>query len=880
MSLAFGSRLGPYEILSALGSGGMGEVYRARDGRLGRDVALKIVPENVVQRPERLARFQREAQAAGALSHSNILAVHDSGVHEGRPYVVYELLEGATLRVRLASEGRLPVRKALELARQIAHGLDAAHGKGIVHRDLKPENLFITRDGVVKILDFGLAKRENESDDGPQAARVEVATTVSDAAFHTRDGAVVGTVGYMSPEQVRAGAVDHRSDVFALGVVLFEMLSGHTPFQRPHAAETMAAILAADPPDLASVDPPVPGAVASLVGRCLEKQPADRFQSCRDLGFAIEVALAHAGNGPNAPRPARSANVAWLAVVALLGIAGVAATAWSLRPSPRLVLVPRQITTGPGWAAEPALSPDGSLVAFVSTRGSGADLWVTDVKGGEPLRLTDDAAVEHSPDWFPDGSALAYVSDRGGDAGIWRVARLGGPPVLLLPNALDPAVSPDGRRLAFARESPSGYRRIAVADLQEAARPWHYLESDEGLWHHGRPAWSPDGTRLCYTDGRDLWTVPISGGRSWRLTTDHAGDARPAFSADGRWVYFASKREGVLALWRVRATGGVPERFTLGSGPETDPHLARSAERLAYSTFRANTGVVIEDRRTGERQRIPDDAQDGGPALTPDGSGVVFSSLRDGRPDLWLRPLREGRSFGAARRITDEPGDKNLPAVSPDGRWIAFGRVLARQRDIWVVPSAGGPSQQITADPAIEMHPAWSPDGGRLAFVSDRDGTDHVWVVAVRDGRPAGTPIRVGDGPRGQYRPAWTPEGDAVAYTQNTGEGREVWLAPADGSAPPRRLAARCSAYMLRRDVLPHSLLVSAFWGGDGLSIRRLDVRSGRSTPLDPPVELQRDDPFGHFDLAAAGRWLLTTEEETRGDVWVLDARDGSLGGR
>ena len=879
MSLAFGSRLGPYEILSTLGTGGMGEVYRARDGRLGRDVALKIIPESVAQRPERLVRFEREARAAGALSHSNILAVHDTGSHEGRPYVVYELLEGATLRARLVSEGRIPVRKALELVRQVAHGLDAAHSKGIVHRDLKPENLFITRDGVLKILDFGLAKRENESDGGPQAERAGAATTVSDAGFHTRDGTIVGTVGYMSPEQVRAGPVDHRADVFALGVVLFEMLCGRTPFQRPHAVETMAAILTADPPDLASLDTPMPLAVAGLVRRCLEKLPADRFQSCRDLGFAIDVALAQVGNGTSEPPPIRSAGRGWVAAGALLAIAGIAVAGWSLRPPPRRVLVPRQITSGPGWAGEPALSPDGSLVAFVSARGGGADLWVTDVKGGEPLRLTDDAGDESSPDWFPDGSALAFVSDRGGDVGVWRVARLGGPPVLLLPNALDPAVSPDGRRLAFARESPTGYRRIAVADLQEAARPWHYLQSDEGLWHHGRPAWSPDGTRLCYTDGRDLWMVAISGGRSWRLTTDHAGDGRPAFSRDGRWVYFASRREGSLALWRVRATGGAPERFTLGSGPEIDPHLARSAERLAYSTFNATIAIVVQDLRTGERNRTLDSAEDGGPALTPDGAGIVFSSLRDGGPDLWLRPLREGRPLGPVRRVTDEPGDKNLPAVSPDGRWIAFGRVLGRQRDIWVVPSIGGPSRQVTDDPAIEMHPAWSPDGKRLAFVSDRDGTDHVWIASLQDGRPVGAPVRVADGPRGQYRPAWTPEGDAVAYTQNTGEGREVWLAPADASGPPRRLVARCSALSLRRDAHPRSLLVSAFWGNDRASIRRLDVRSGAAIPLEPPVELKDDDAYGHFDVAG-DRWLLLTERETRGEVWVLDVREGSLGGR
>jgi serine/threonine protein kinase len=470
MPLAVGSQLGPYEVVAALGAGGMGEVYRARDTRLGRDVAVKVLPEAFAARADRLARFEREARAAGALAHPNILAVHDVGGHEGRPYVVFELLEGSTLRERLHSGDRLPLRKCLEIALQVAHGLDAAHAKGIVHRDLKPENLLVTKDGVVKILDFGLAKLQGE----PEILAGSSVSTQSEAPWRTEAGSLLGTAGYMSPEQVRGHAVDHRSDVFSLGAVLHEILAGEPAFLRATRPETLLAILGEDPPDLARVRPPVPPAVRALVRRCLEKDPGERFQSARDLAFATEGLLSGSESLDTSPAAGASAisrrwspRRGW-AVAALAALVPLAATSgWLLRgrgAAPTLG-TPRQITSDSGWEAEPALSPDGSFVAYVSDRSGNPDVWVSDVRGGDPLRLTDDPASDTSPAWLPDGSAIVFVSDRGGEPAVWKAPRLGGSATHLLANAWDPAVSPDGSRIAFARPGPSGYSRIAVASL-------------------------------------------------------------------------------------------------------------------------------------------------------------------------------------------------------------------------------------------------------------------------------------------------------------------------------------------------------------------------------------------------------------------------------
>ena len=650
MAVAAGTQLGPYEILSPLGAGGMGEVYRARDSRLARDVAIKVLPKAFATSLDRLRRFEREVRVTGSLNHPNIVAVHDVGTHEGAPFVVYELLEGKTLRAWLEGPSRSAARRCAEFALQMARGLAAAHERGIVHRDLKPENLFVTADGRLKILDFGLAKTdEPDAPPGPGAAAPQLSSQPT-VPWQTDPGTRLGTAAYMSPEQVRGAAVDHRSDIFSFGAVLYEMLAGRAAFRKATTSETLVAILAEDPPDLSEAGHPLPPALQTLVRRCLEKDPAERFQSAKDVAFALETlqsggdsgSLSGASGQGVARRRRRALLLGGVGLVAL-GTLAVLRVSVQSGPGSLPKWKPRQLTSDPGWEAEPALSPDGGLVAYSSNRAGNADIWVVDAGGGAPLRLTDDAASDRFPAWFPDGGSLAFVSDRLGPDAIWKVPRLGGSAVLLVPDAEDPAVSPDGKRIAFARRGPSGRLRITVAELADVSRATVLTGDVDGVWEHRHPAWSPDGTTLCYADLRDLWLVSARGGRPKRLTADQSKDDNPAWSADGRHVYFSSRREGTLALWRISASGGTPLRMTFGTGPEGEPRLSRDGARLAYSTRTIRTDIVLLDLRSQERHEVPGLVEVSTPAIAPDGRHVVFSSDRHGSMDLWAQPLSGSR---------------------------------------------------------------------------------------------------------------------------------------------------------------------------------------------------------------------------------------------
>src|SRR5262245_4195295 len=422
MALGAGVRIGPYEIVSAIGAGGMGEVYRTRDIRLQRDVALKLLPAGVSSDPDRLARFEQEARAAAALNHPNILAVYDVGSYERAPYIVSELLEGETLRERLGN-GPVPARKAIEYAIQVARGLAAAHERGIVHRDLKPDNVFVTADGRVKILDFGLAKLIERE---PAALGASVLPTTPP---QTMPGLVLGTIGYMAPEQVRGLAADARTDIFAFGALLYEMLSGRRAFGGDTAIDTITSILKEDPPDLPVAERHIPPGLQRIIDRCLEKSPGARFQTAADLGFALEslstqsdatrVAAVVDEEKQSAPLRRRSV-IAWASATGVLVVATIAlAVGYVSRtpvPSPVVRFTigePTDVTFagGPAYSPGATVSPDGRQVVFMATR-KGADttvLWIRSLDAAEPYPLngTDGA---NFPFWSPDSKFIAFFS--------------------------------------------------------------------------------------------------------------------------------------------------------------------------------------------------------------------------------------------------------------------------------------------------------------------------------------------------------------------------------------------------------------------------------------------------------------------------------------
>src|SRR5438309_7958680 len=412
MTLAAGALLGPYEILSPLGAGGMGEVYRAKDPRLGRDVAIKVLPASFSQDTDRLRRFEQEAKAAGVLNHPNITAVYDIGQHDGAPYVVQELLEGETLRSELAG-GRFSSRKAIDYALQIAQGLAAAHEKGIVHRDLKPENLFVARDGRLKILDFGLAKLTH-AEEGSQATNLPTATA------GTQPGDVMGTLGYMSPEQIKGKPADSRSDIFSAGAILYEMLSGKRAFHADSAGETMASILKEDPPDLSVTNQSVSPGLERIVRHCLEKSPERRLHSAHDLAFELE-SLTQISGSTAVPAARRSGRLR--AVLIVTGVLAVAAAAFLVgrlgarpaSPNEASFRTYSRLTSMAGGEYAPAFSPDGKVLAFVKRTSGKADIWVQRAGGQKPTDLTSDCDKDsYSPAFSPDGNLIAYGSQCGG----------------------------------------------------------------------------------------------------------------------------------------------------------------------------------------------------------------------------------------------------------------------------------------------------------------------------------------------------------------------------------------------------------------------------------------------------------------------------------
>lgn len=873
-----GARISHYEILSELGRGGMGVVYRARDLRLGHEVALKCPRLDRKPGPTEIRRILREARTAAKLSHPYIVPLLDVFEHGGLPLLVFELVEGTSLRVLLGPGRPLPTLEALRYAEEIVEALAAAHARDILHRDVTPNNVLVGTDGHARLTDFGIAHLLAPPDEGGRDRSV-TADTVSGAV-------VAGTVGYMAPERALGNPGDHRADLFSVGVVLYEMCAGAPAFRSSEEGGVLEAVLHREPTSLCRLNYEVPEELERIVRKSLSKRPDERYQSCSDMLADVRALRRRLETGsheyePVAPRLRRAgrrrAIAAALTALAVVVALGAYETVRRLRQR----LPPwtaQRITADPGWETDPALSPDGGTIAYTSNRSGNADIWIVDARGGEPLRRTTDPAQDRSAAWFPDGSALAFVSDRSGSDSVWKLPRLGGAPTLLVPDAVAPAISPDGTRIAFARWEAGGWLRIAVADLADPARVVMLTGEGDGLWGHRSPAWSPDGRFLCYEDFRDLWVVPAAGGKARRLTTAHETDRHPVWSPAGSHVYFHSMRDGNTALWRVRVRDGRAERLTPGSGPEAQPSVSRDGRRMAYSTYATNPDLAVLDLESGRTTLLSGTATETLPAFAPDGGWIVFCSDRGGKYDLWAQDLVDGRPGGPPRRISDQPGSATLPAISPDGRWIAYGRVLNEERDVWILPAEGGPSFNFSAHPAVDIHPAWSPDGGRIAFVSDRDGGQQVWIAGVAQGRRVGEPVRLTSGDAAESLPRWSPDGARIAYVSARQGAEEVWIAEIAGGRPPRPLTSGAGARCARWEAGGEYLWVNGNWGGEWLEIRRVRVRDGEVTPLPWPAVLPDSLAATTFDLSPDGRFLVHVQErEPRGDVWLLEVARGSF---
>ncbi|MEX2273933.1 MAG: protein kinase [Vicinamibacterales bacterium] len=752
--LVSGVRLGPYEIVAPLGAGGMGEVYRARDTRLHRDVAIKVLPATVAGDASRVARFEQEARAIAALSHPNVLSVFDTGVapmadDAKRLYVVTELLEGQTLGERLAS-GALPVRKATEIASQIARGLAAAHDKGIVHRDLKPDNVFLTAAGQVKILDFGLARTLAPID---SPAAVETRAAITDA------GTVLGTVGYMAPEQVRGHAADARADLFALGIVLYEMLTGGRAFLRPTAAETMTAILNEDPPDLAAARAGLSPALDRIVGHCLEKDPGDRFQTARDVAFALDALSGSGVTAASAPDAVRRSGarlmrerIGWALVTLLLAATAIWVVAFPQSPQQGFsaphyatVLLPEGVTLPADHPAGRrfAISPDGARIAFIGAAGSRTMLWLRSLNETHS-RVIDGSEGAAAPFWSPDSRILAFRQKdqlMKLDAGSGGRAVAAGP----LPGAGTWMRGPSGEDFILASRDTDQTLRL-LSKEGEAATDLFVRPPDRSEIY-AYPAPLPDGRHFLFAYGQpnDPSSYGLYLGRigSNEKTQLSAG----VLTVDSINSQYASGHVVSVSNLMIRARTFDPEALALG----------RESINIA--------GPVQGGARTSAAFSV---SQNGVLAFQP-------TSMRDGS-----RLMVVDRSGRAVRDLGDTASYSNVE-LSPDGSRLAVSVIddVARARDIWVVDMTRGIRSRATYDPSDERSAVWSPDGRSLVYTSK--GLD---LYTRPIGTGAETPF-VKDGvskdPRG-----FSADGAFFVY-RVTGKatGNDIWMwRPAGGSEP------------------------------------------------------------------------------------------------
>ena len=782
-----GKQIGHYQVLSRIGRGGMGEVFLSQDTRLNRKVALKLLRSDLTANEDRLRRFQQEAQAASALNHPNILTIHEIGQEASLLYIATEYVEGETLRQHI-SQAPMALGQALDVAIQVASALSAAHQAGIVHRDVKPENVILRRDGYVKVLDFGLAKLAEPKGletGAPTLPRIE-----------TEPGMVMGTVSYMSPEQARGLAVDARTDIWSLAAMLYEMASGHQPFDAETASDVMALILQKEPLPLSHYLPEVPAELERIIKKALRKDREERYQTAKDLLIdlrsfrkelereaELEQSLPSAnarsmGKGQSAAATAQYPSSAEYivseikqhkrAVVLILGLIVIAVVIGTYVISRRFSSTPNvavanttftQLTDQAGAEYFPSLSPDGKSFVYASYASGNWDIYFQRVGGKNPVNLTKDSSADDTqPAVSPDGERVAFRSEREG-GGIFVMGATGENVKRVSDFGYNPTWSPDGKEIACADEGPlnpairnNPTSRVWSVNIDTGER--RQVTKEDSI----QPNWSPHGYRIAYggrrnTTQRDIWTIPARGGETVEVTNDAAVEGSPVWSPDGKYLYFTSDRAGSMNVWRVpidEQTGrllGPAEPLTTPSSYSTQLSFSRDGTRLAYAQI----------ARAANLKRIEFD---------PDKETVT----------------------GQGEWITQGSRFASLPHVSRDGEWVVFDSQGGKQDDLFVVRRDGTNLRQLTDDLYKDRAPRWSPDAKRIAFFSDRSGKWEIWIINSDGSGLKQLTYTTGT----TTNPLWSPDGSRIAYRNPEGSPSIIavdkpWTEQSPQVLPPNR---------------------------------------------------------------------------------------------
>jgi eukaryotic-like serine/threonine-protein kinase len=799
-----GRTLGHYRVVEKLGEGGMGVVYKAQDLHLDRLVALKVLPPDkltdpdpstgsgsarATSRAERRQRFTQEAKAASALNHPHIITIHDIASDGGIDFIAMEYVAGRTLGELIPRKG-LRLNEALKIAVQMADALAKAHAAGIIHRDLKPGNVMVTKDGQVKVLDFGLAKL------------TEAVSPAGDEPTHTAkpttdEGAIVGTVAYMSPEQAQGKKVDARSDIFSFGAVLYEVVTGCRAFQGDTRASTLAAVLKDEPKPASQIAVGLPKEMDRLIRRCLHKDPAHRVQHMDDLKVALEELKEESDSGALAAVTAPTKPRRWRGWV-LVGIAGTlvlaALTVW-LRPAapPASDLKAVPLTSYAGVESEPSFSPDGSKVAFTwsGEKGDNDDIYVMQIGStGMPVRLTTSPMKDQSPAWSPDDRRIAFERVQQGTVAIVLIPSIGGPEFNLteLPGLSSQlSWAPNGKWLAVNLRDPATGRLnlwLVSAETGERRPLTTFTTGWVGGLRDLEPAFSPDGRSLAFARQTASFLYEL---HVLRLTKDYQPDGEPlritdrryptvdgvAWTADGREIVYGAGGAQTQSLWRVPVSGRQAPRLLPFALPAASyPAIARTSPRLIYRWWLFNRNLWRLDTRTGERTKLTRSTYDDAiPQYSRDGSRIAFQSNRSGNLEIWT--CHEDGSD--CQQITRFGGPQSgTPHWSPDGHRIAFDSRVEGRSEIFIIAADGGAPRRLTTTPGFNnMIPSWSADGQWLYFASNRSGRDEIWKVPAE----GGTEIQVTRA--GGVNALSSPDGKYLYYVKRAPS--KLYRMPAEG---------------------------------------------------------------------------------------------------
>ena len=845
-----GQTISHYKITAKLGEGGMGIVYKAEDTKLKRPVALKFLRSDVLEDEEHKERFVREAQAAAALDHPNICTVYEIDEAGGQTFLSMAYLEGQTVKAKL-KERPLKLDEALDIAIQTAQGLQAAHEKGVVHRDIKSANLMVSPRGQVKIMDFGLAR-------------------LADRSQLTKDSSRLGTPAYMSPEQVRGEAADRRSDIWSLGVVIYETVTGRLPFAGEVEAALTYSILHAEPEPLTALRADVPIELDRIVEKALAKTVDERYPHAEDLLVDLRgLRKQSQPAGPSAAAPANRTGWYVAAAASVVAVAALAAVWLSLSAEPETasdaLLVPVPLTSYPGAETGPSFSPDGSQVAFSwdGPDGKNQDIYLTMVDGGARSRLTENTAPDVAPAWSPDGSSIAFTRIGEDIDGIYLVSPLGGRERKLTAVRTPPAGgsgryfklswSPDGRTLAIPhRPSPGAPVQIDLLSIESGEL--RLLTSppagSQGDFHG---AFSPDGSGFAFVrfSSYMLSDVFLTGldGSAPRRVTSLGNIGGLAWSPSGTELLFSSQGPGP-EVWRVSSEGGDP-RPVAGHGQGVGSlAVSASSSRLVYALQREEDrdiwSISLGSATTGPKRAelIASTRSDVHAQVSFDGDRIAFRSGRSGYPEIWVAD-RDGSN--AVKLTSFQASAGGTPRWSPDDQRIAFNSNAEGALNIYVMPAEGGPPQALTAGNSGDARPAWSPDGQWIYFRSNRGGSANVWRVSAEGGEPEQMTTEGGGNPK------ISPDGRHLYFTR-PGTG-SIWRMNIESGAMERFLDFEASlqgCYEPFEDGL-YFLAQQE----DDKTLKRLDYTTGQITEV---AVLERGiGPVNCFSLSPDRSWLVYT---------------------